>query len=125
MAGRVLQLVLQYDGSDFAGWQVQTSERTVHGGMEGALTRLCDHPVRVTGAGCGARGQQPPGRCSATFAGYRFIGPVGAPNAPWTQTQPGVGVAHHGDAAAPRRFRAAIQLATASKVISAPTAVAR
>lgn len=51
MAGRVLQLVLQYDGSDFAGWQVQTSERTVQGVMEGALTRLCDHPVRVMGAG--------------------------------------------------------------------------
>jgi tRNA pseudouridine38-40 synthase len=51
MAGRVLQLVLHYDGSDFAGWQVQASGRTVQGVMEGALARLCDHPVRVTGAG--------------------------------------------------------------------------
>lgn len=51
MAGLVLQLVLHYDGSDFAGWQVQPAQRTVQGVLEGALSRLCDGPVRVTGAG--------------------------------------------------------------------------
>ena len=51
MAGRVLQLVLQYDGTDFAGWQVQPSTRTVQGTLEAALARLCGGPVRVTGAG--------------------------------------------------------------------------
>ncbi|MBI1808592.1 MAG: tRNA pseudouridine(38-40) synthase TruA [Gemmatimonadetes bacterium] len=51
MAGRVVQLVLHYDGSDFAGWQVQPAQRTVQGVLETALSRLCDQPVRVTGAG--------------------------------------------------------------------------
>ena len=51
MAGLVLQLVLHYDGSDFAGWQVQPAQRTVQGVLETALSRLCDGPVRVTGAG--------------------------------------------------------------------------
>jgi tRNA pseudouridine38-40 synthase len=51
MAGRVFQLVLHYDGSGFAGWQLQPAERTVQGVLESALTRLCDEPVRVTGAG--------------------------------------------------------------------------
>ncbi len=51
MAGRVVQLVLQYDGTDFSGWQVQPSTRTVQGTLESALERLCGGPVRVTGAG--------------------------------------------------------------------------
>ena len=51
MAGHVLQLVLQYDGRDFAGWQVQPEQRTVQGVLETALTRLFDRPVRVRGAG--------------------------------------------------------------------------
>jgi tRNA pseudouridine38-40 synthase len=51
MAGRVLQLVLHYDGSDFSGWQVQPEKRTVQGVLEAALSRLCNQPVRVTAAG--------------------------------------------------------------------------
>ena len=51
MAGRVLQLVLHYDGTDFSGWQVQPETRTVQGTLESVLERLCGGPVRVTGAG--------------------------------------------------------------------------
>jgi tRNA pseudouridine38-40 synthase len=51
MAERVLQLVLHYDGTDFAGWQVQRAERTVQGVIEAALARLNAHPVRIAGAG--------------------------------------------------------------------------
>lgn len=51
MAGRLLQLVVHYDGSDFSGWQLQPDRRTVQGVLEGALARLCDGPVRVIGAG--------------------------------------------------------------------------
>ena len=51
MAARTVQLVLHYDGSHFAGWQRQPSERTVQGVLEGVLERLCAAPTPVTGSG--------------------------------------------------------------------------
>lgn len=51
MAVRTLQLVLQYDGTDFAGWQVQPEQRTVQGVLEATLAKMTGAPVRVTGAG--------------------------------------------------------------------------
>ena len=42
---------LQYDGSQFVGWQVQPEGRTVQGEMETVLERLCGRPVRVHAAG--------------------------------------------------------------------------
>src|SRR4051794_38375403 len=62
MAERTVQLVLQYDGSAFSGWQRQPSQRTVQGVVEEALERLCAAPVVALGsgrtdAGVHARGQ--------------------------------------------------------------------
>src|SRR3954463_13129697 len=62
MAERTVQLVLQYDGANFSGWQRQPEQRTVQGVVEEALTRLCDAPVSALGsgrtdAGVHARGQ--------------------------------------------------------------------
>ena len=51
MPERSIQLVVQYDGTDFSGWQVQPATRTVQGVLEEVLSRLVDEPVRVTGAG--------------------------------------------------------------------------
>ncbi len=51
MAERTLQLVLHYDGTDFAGWQIQADQRTVQGVLEVTLGRLAGAAVRVTGAG--------------------------------------------------------------------------
>ncbi len=51
MPERAIQLVVQYDGTDFSGWQVQPDSRTVQGTIEETLSRLCGGPVRVTGAG--------------------------------------------------------------------------
>ena len=48
---RPVQLVLQYDGARFAGWQRQRDARTVQGDLEAALARLCGRAVPVTGAG--------------------------------------------------------------------------
>ena len=49
---RRLRLLLAYDGTDFAGWQVQPGLRTVQGVLASALTRLNgDRAVTVRGAG--------------------------------------------------------------------------
>jgi len=44
MAERTVQLVLQYDGAAFSGWQRQPSQRTVQGVVEEALERAADDP---------------------------------------------------------------------------------
>ena len=40
-----------YDGTEFAGWQVQDNQRTVQGEIEAALSRIANQPIRVQGAG--------------------------------------------------------------------------
>ena len=47
----VWKLVLEYDGTDFAGWQVQPGARTVQGELEHALSTVLRAPIRVHGAG--------------------------------------------------------------------------
>ena len=49
-------LVLEYDGTDFYGWQVQPGRRTVQGELHRALATLWGKPVRVVGAGRTDRG---------------------------------------------------------------------
>lgn len=46
-----LRLVIEYDGTDFCGWQIQAGGRTVQATIEGALETLFGHPVRVAAAG--------------------------------------------------------------------------
>jgi tRNA pseudouridine38-40 synthase len=48
---RTLRLVIEYDGTDFAGWQRQAGQRTVQGCLEDAFAAMIGAPVRVTGAG--------------------------------------------------------------------------
>lgn len=45
------KLLIQYDGTDFHGWQVQKNMRTVQGELERALSLLEDAPVTVAGSG--------------------------------------------------------------------------
>ncbi len=45
------KLIIEYDGSEFNGWQVQPSGRTVQGVIEEALSRVYSVPVRVQGSG--------------------------------------------------------------------------
>ncbi|MGE0610602.1 MAG: tRNA pseudouridine(38-40) synthase TruA [Pirellulales bacterium] len=49
--GRTLKLTLAYDGTNFAGWQVQRNARTVQETLETALKQLTEEDVRVTGSG--------------------------------------------------------------------------
>lgn len=45
------KLLIQYDGTDFHGWQVQDGQRTVQGELERVLSLLNDAPVFVCGSG--------------------------------------------------------------------------
>lgn len=51
MTARTVQLVLHYDGTAFAGWQVQPEQRTVQGEVERVLAGLCGQRVMAQGAG--------------------------------------------------------------------------
>jgi len=45
------KLLIQYDGTDFHGWQVQEDQRTVQGELTRVLSLLDDRPVTVHGSG--------------------------------------------------------------------------
>jgi tRNA pseudouridine38-40 synthase len=56
------RLTLEYDGSEYAGWQLQRGQDTIQGRIEAALAQIFGEPVRVyaagrTDAGVHARGQ--------------------------------------------------------------------
>ena len=72
MTARTVQLVLHYDGSAFAGWQMQPQQRTVQGEVERVLADLCGRRVVAQGAGrtdagVHARGQAVGVQVSATW----------------------------------------------------------
>ena len=46
-----LALGIEYDGTDFLGWQRLSHGATVQGALEDALSYVADHPVQVTCAG--------------------------------------------------------------------------
>ncbi len=48
---RTLKLILEYDGTNYCGWQVQGTDPTIQGVLEQALAKVLDGPVRVNGAG--------------------------------------------------------------------------
>ena len=48
---RNLRLILSYDGSDFAGWQVQPGRTTVQGALASAIGRLSGENVLPQGSG--------------------------------------------------------------------------
>lgn len=48
---RKVKLVVEYDGKDFVGWQLQDNGRSVQGVLEEALKSLLQEEVRIVGAG--------------------------------------------------------------------------
>ncbi len=44
-------ITIEYDGTDFLGWQLQAEGRTVQGVLEDALLKTTQENIRVTGAG--------------------------------------------------------------------------
>ncbi len=60
---RLIAMVVQYDGTDYAGFQLQPEVPTVQGELEAGLSRLLREPVHLTGA-------------SRTDAGVHALGQV-------------------------------------------------
>jgi tRNA pseudouridine38-40 synthase len=48
---RNIKLTIEYDGSDYAGWQTQANAPTVQAVIERALETVLGDPIRITGAG--------------------------------------------------------------------------
>jgi tRNA pseudouridine38-40 synthase len=48
---RTIKLLLEYDGTGYAGWQVQPKRDTIQGRLEAALETVTGEEVRVVGSG--------------------------------------------------------------------------
>ena len=51
MAVATFKLTLEYDGSDFAGWQRQADQPSIQAALEQALLQMSQHPTPLVGAG--------------------------------------------------------------------------
>jgi tRNA pseudouridine38-40 synthase len=48
---RNIKLEIEYDGTDFHGWQIQPNLRTVQGELENGIQTIFNHQVKLTGSG--------------------------------------------------------------------------
>lgn len=69
-----MRLVLQYDGTRFAGWQRQPGSRTVQGELERVVERLFGAPAAVTAAGRTDAGVHARGQAAHLTAPARWEG---------------------------------------------------
>lgn len=75
MAERTMKLTLAYDGSCFAGWQVQVAHRTVQGVLEHALEDLHGRHVGLAGAGRTDAGVHATGQVASFRTGLSIPAP--------------------------------------------------
>ncbi|TWT31935.1 tRNA pseudouridine(38-40) synthase TruA [Blastopirellula retiformator] len=51
MSERTIQLIVSYDGTNYAGWQIQNDQPTIQESIEKALLSITGEKIRVTGSG--------------------------------------------------------------------------
>ncbi|MBN1660947.1 MAG: tRNA pseudouridine(38-40) synthase TruA [Anaerolineae bacterium] len=71
-----LWAVVEYDGTEFAGFQIQARERTVQGEIERALEAVTGHSTRIVGAGRTDSGVHASGQVIAFSARWHHGIPV-------------------------------------------------
>ena len=66
------KMILEYDGTEFAGWQYQTNGRSVQGEVETGLARITGEKIRIVGAGRTDAGVHARGQVSSFRSGTRM-----------------------------------------------------
>jgi pseudouridylate synthase I len=66
------KLLIQYDGTDFHGWQVQENARSIQGELERVIGMLEDAEVKVTGSGRTDAGVHAEGQVANVFLSRAF-----------------------------------------------------
>jgi len=69
------RLIVEYDGTDYCGWQIQPNGRSVQATLESALGRLLGHATRVAAAGRTDAGVHAAGQV-ACFQTHRTLAPA-------------------------------------------------